>query len=1718
MLQQLATACKETAHRIAVPPLQDIVSAGEALLFTPELQHLLDRLPDCKLHNHYGPTESHVITSHLVTDRDLRSLRESPIGKPISNSQVYVLDAQRKPLPPGIPGDLWLAGDCLAHGYVDRPEWTESRFMHVSLPLVGTKRMYQSGDTARWNNHGELLYLGRSDDQVKHRGVRIELGEIEARLLEHPGIAQAAVAIQSTSDGLQRLCAYYVVRDGVPASHGDLQAFLRQRLPDAMIPNAWAALESLPLTASGKLNRRALPIDIAWQTDSMEYVPPCTPMESALAEIWMELLKVERVGATDHFFALGGHSLMAARMRSRLMHNLGCNIPLRQIFEFPVLRDLANSLEVSDSDHASRVSKDLIPRTGATRGPLSCSQARLWFLESLSGGVSNTYNLNYACKLLGALDANCLRQCFEEWIARHQILRTRYVQEEGEILQEVLDSVPIDWHEEHLDSVSPEDALSRCESILSARSQHVFDLTRGEVVRATLVKCDPEVHVFSITIHHIAFDGGSISIFLQELSDSYRHRRHGQPMQTPDATLQYLDYAIWQRSSLADPSIEESLEFWKTSLKGLKPLELPQDTPCPEEATNHGDSVPLYFDREVVAALKQLGQSCNATLQMTLMASFQMLLGRIAGTDDLAVGTATANRNMPQLEQLVGFIANTVLVRTKLDWNTSFRELLQRVQRTSLDVYAHEDLPFDYLVEHLHPDRASNRLPLVQALLQVLPSEVHTLQLPGIAATEFPVGVTSSRFELEAHLWEHDDELTGFLVYSTDLFQRSRMQALADRWSSLIHQISKDPNRKLGEFDVLLPREREPLLMECNQTQRDLPAGSVAEVFQDVAERFGQQIALIDGEQSWSYEELNRASDRWAAELQQRGVRTGDAVAMLLPRSPQMIVAMLAILKAGGCYVPLSPEDPPQRLAFLLQRSQAALVLTDDSHGVPLPQIDIPTLAMNSTEPLGTPPYRDEKRPVGGQSDARPQPHDLAYVLFTSGSTGEPKGVCVEHRSILRLVFGNDYAKFGPDRVLLQLAPAAFDAATFEVWGALLHGATLVLAPPDRVPDLATIGSLIQKHRVTTLWLTATLFNQWIEEAPESLRSVEEILTGGEALSVPHIRMAQQRLGPSVQLINGYGPTECTTFATCYRIPFPLQERVRSIPIGRPIGNTMAWVVDERLNLVPPGTVGELLLGGQGLARGYLANDAMTQSRFIPAPWPEVSGERAYRTGDLVRWNAEGNLEFLGRMDDQVKLRGFRIELGEIESHLMTHPDVQRCVVIITEDAHQQSTLAAYIVPSDANHFAPTEIREHLRERLPSYMVPTAYVSIDHIPIKENGKVDAKRLPPIDANTVLGSLEAVPPRNETERQMLELWMDVLGKTGFGVMDGFFDLGGHSLLAVKLFAKIEKQFGVKLPLAVLFQHATVAQLADQLSKATNKTKWVDIIPLSEARGDHPLYLFPSLGGELLHLRPLVDAMEGSISIVGLQPILSEEYVALARDLQATAAKFVEAIQTRQPHGPYRLAGFSYGGMLAFEVARQLSRSGEKVDYLAILDTGPCRDGQPMQLQDQFAWGAAVLRNLPGWIVCEWKHTPWSVIVSSAKRKGRFAIRWLRSLGKAKTTYDDIFESPRIASRDVSILRSCFEAFAKYITDMTTTEISQHGRYAGPLHVFRTRIQALMSGAQNDLGWSRCAVNVNVHLLPGNHEMVFTHPSLEELANELERGLRQLDSPSEQQRRS
>jgi amino acid adenylation domain-containing protein len=1408
LVNTVPSAIAELVRNGPLPASVETVSlAGEAL--SRELVEQLYGLETVKkVINLYGPSEDTTYSTYALIKRGEKGI--PAIGRPLANTQVYVLDSAGQPVPVGVTGELYIGGAGLGRGYWRRPELTAERFVPDCLGGTRGGRLYRTGDLVRYREGGVLEYLGRADHQVKVRGYRIELAEVEAALRKHEQVRDA-VAIVSEEGSEKRVVAY-IVRKEEEATAADLRAWLRKRLPEYMVPQAFVMLEELPMTANGKVDRRALPAaKEAESGNGAEVIAPRTETEAAVAEMWREVLRLERVSVDDNFFEVGGHSLLATRVMSQVRKRLGVEVELRIFFEDATVEGLANQIDLAKKSAPVLNAQSIkpVPRTG--NPPLSFAQKRLWFLNQLEPD-NTAYNMPAALRLTGNLNIDALEKSLTEIVRRHEVMRTIFVIEDDEPKQIILPPQPIRISLIDLSCLSTHDREGEAMRLAKAEAQQPFELGVGPLVRLTLLRLEAEEHMLLLTVHHIVFDGWSTGVLISELTALYRAYESGHDSPLAELPVQYADYAVWQREWFQGEESEQLLSYWKRQLAdATEALNLPSDKPRPAVRSTDGARQSFHVSPEVVLKLKMLGQKEGATLFMVLLAAFQVLLSRYTAQTDVMVGVAVSNRNRAEIEGLIGFFVNMLVMRGDLSGDPNFREYLGRVREVALESYAHQDVPFETLVESLPLGRSLNRTPLFQVAFVLENAPKGELELAGMKLSRVEVDADRAHFDLTLSLSETESGgLTAAINYSTDLFYAATIERMQEHFKTLLEGIVARPQQRLSELPLLTPDEQHQVLFDWNHCPAlSAPPLCIHQLFEEQAALTPQAIAVISADAQVTYAELNQRANQLARYLRILGVGPEVSVGLCLERSVEMVVALLGILKAGGAYVPLNSHYPLERRTFMLADANISVLITEQALLDAFPAYEGRVVCVDrETEIIGE---QAEENPVNLTSSG-----NLAYINYTSGSTGQPKGVSLVHRGVVRLVKQTKYASFDPEEVFLQLAPITFDASTFEIWGSLLNGARLVIMPPHP-PSLQEVGEAIEQYEVTTLWLTSGLFNLMVDERLEDLKSLHQLLAGGDVLSVAHVKKFLAEAG-DCRLINGYGPTENTTFTCCSTMQGGSVNG--SVPIGYPIAHTEVYIFDDHQRPVPIGVSGELYIGGEGLARGYLNAHELTAEKFVPHPYSKQGGERLYRTGDLVRHRPDGSIEFLGRRDRQVKVRGFRIELGEIEIILGQHPNVREVVTMVHEDAAvDYKRLAAYVVAAEGQgSLAPAKLRQYLMARLPDYMVPQDFVVLGELPLTANGKVDRDALLSI-ALRERGDSELTEPRTETERAVAEMWSDVLGVAGpVSVDDNFFFVGGHSLLATRMILQVRKRFGVDVKLRSFFQQATVEGLASFIELA------------------------------------------------------------------------------------------------------------------------------------------------------------------------------------------------------------------------------------------------------------------------------------------------------------
>ncbi|HKX31469.1 MAG TPA: amino acid adenylation domain-containing protein [Blastocatellia bacterium] len=1686
----------EGAAGVGALCLRAVIFGGEAL----EFQHLkgwLERHGDeaPQLINMYGITETTVHTTYRrVTSADLRDDVGSLIGWPLANIRRYVLDDRMEPVPPGVVGELYVGGGGVARGYLGREDLTAERFVPAGHDRERGERMYRTGDLARYLGDGDLQYLGRRDHQVKIRGFRIELGEIESVLLHHEAVREAVVIVREGAGGDRSLAAFLTETGGRTLTTGELRTYLKQRLPDYMVPATFVTMEKLPQTPNGKLDRQALriPEEARGEGQAVE-AGPRTPVEEILIGFFEEVLRLGPIGVGDNFFEIGGHSLLATQIISRIRSVFGIEIGVRSIFEEPTVEGLARRIDEIMKDEQVRQVPPLVRRPREGRLPLSFAQQRLWFVEQLDPG-SAVYNCPAAVRLKGRLDLAVLESVFNEIVKRHEVLRTRI---------EVVDRIPVqvieEWEDRSLSITdltgwAPAERETEMRRIAGEEARTGFDLKRGPLLRVKVIKLVGEdEHVVLFNMHHIVSDGWSMGVLVREVCALYESMSegHGSPLPAPE--LQYGDYAVWQRQYLTGEVLARETGYWKEKLRDAEMLQLPADYSRPAAPSHRGGWERIEIGRGLSEGLAKLGRPEGATLYMVLMAAFKMILMRYSGQIDLSVGTAIANRTRRELEGVIGFFVNTLVMRTDLGGNPTFRELVRREREVALEAYAHQEVPFEKLVEEINPERNLSRSPLFQVKLVLENTGRERLKINGLQVEGIKEETCAAKFDLLMMLTQSEEGIVGRLEYSQDLFQGETVRRMARHYVQALNEVALDADQRIETLELMTEAERTQLLEEWNRSEpEDGRSLLIPELFGAQARSKPDCMAAVCGDQRLSYGALEQRANQLGHHLRNLGMGPESIVGLYLERSVDMLVGLLGILKAGAAYLPLEVGQPAERVGMVLMDSGAGAVVTMREVADSLPIERSRKVLLDE----------DWGRIAESDSVAPPvsiAPENLAYVIYTSGSTGKPKGVMVHHEGLLNYTHAmcRRLQLDAGNRNGLQFATVSTIAADLGntcIYPSLVSGGCLQILNYEVATDAARFGEYLEQHPIDVLKIVPTHLNGLLSAPTRGLKMLPEkyLILGGEALPSELVELVRAERG-DCEVINHYGPTETTIGSLTMRPGGSGAGKSGTIPIGRPIANTRIYILDRQLKPVPVGVRGELHIAGAGVSRGYLGRPELTAERFIPNPFTDRAGDRSYRTGDLVRYLSDGNVEFGGRNDSQVKIRGYRIELGEIEAVLSEHRAVRQSVVIATGESEKSGTrLAGYIVVEGAQA-TPAELKSYLRERLPDYMVPATLTVLKEMPITANGKIDRRRLPSlIDPRQ---SMEAgfVAPRDSLELQLVQIWEQVLGVQPIGVRDNFFELGGHSLLAASLMARIQEALGRELPLSALFQGGTVEYLAAILREEAGSILWSGPVKLQDSGSRRPLFFVHPGGGNVLCYFELARSLGADQPFYAFQSAGLYGEQTPHTSIEEMAAHYLKALRTALPDGPYLLGGWSLGGIVAYEMAQQLIAQGQQVGRLLLLDTSASsivKDEAEFEEDD-----AELLRMLLS--------DPLSISDEELRPiQGENRIRYI--LRKA---IDMRLLPPGIevaqARSFLAVYRANVKAMLKYVPQP----------YPGSMTLFKAAIQPAgpapdestdrrRKARDRSMGWKRLAGGgVQIIEVPGDHLTMVKKPQVETLARRI-----------------
>ncbi|MCP3742679.1 amino acid adenylation domain-containing protein, partial [Rossellomorea sp. BNER] len=1414
---------------------------------------------DIEIVNRYGPSENTVETT---TMRHVERNDKILIGKPIANSKVYIVDEDHNILPIGVPGEICIGGSRLARGYLNKPELTKEKF--IENPFEKGQRMYKTGDRGKWLDDGSIEFLGRKDNQVKIRGQRIELKEIEDRLLRHPDVKEAVVYAEKNAELDQYIMAYVV---GSTAIISDIKNYLKESLPHYMVPSYIMLLEKMPLTNNGKIDFRSLPKpDVNESVNS--YVAPRNNIEKELAILWQEILAVDKVGIDDNFFDLGGHSLKANVFISKLHKNVNVELPIKDLFMNPTIRAIS-SVVIERREK----SYEMIPICKENEYyETSAAQKRMYMIQQLENGTA--YNMPSLFEVKGEVDYGRIEETFQKLVNRHDPLRTFFDDVNGEIVQKIYPDQPF--------TMERRDRRGWMVEALAKDFVRPFELNKAPLFRVEIAELEETTYLM-VDMHHIISDGVSIERLFSEFLKLYS----GEELEP--LRIQYKDFAAWQNGFLKSDELKKQEDYWIQQFTGDIPvLNLPYDFERPLMQSFEGEHLSFSLNEGLTEGLRGIAKKTGTTMHMVLISAFYILLSKYSGQEDIVVGTPVAGRPHADLQNIMGMFVNNLALRNKAEGRKSFLEFLEEVKQNSLLAYENQSYQFEDLIDKLEVNRDTSRHPLFNVMFNMS----HAIQeaereYKGLHLEQIQRESHISKFDLTLHITEQESTINGNIEYCTRLFKKETVERMVLHFNEIVTSICQNNEAKLHQINMMTESEKQQILHEFNKTKTNYPREkTIVELFEEQAEKRPGHKAVIFETQHITYKDLNQKADQLAAALRKKGVHSGTVVAIMIESSIEMVIGILGILKAGGAYLPIDKSYPTERIHYMLRDSNAQVLL---STGSDQESIDF------SGERLDV---EDERLYQGDISSVRcgGSPLDLAYIMYSSGSTGKPKGILVEHRNVVRLVKNNEFIQFEENDAILQTGSLVFDATTFEMWGALLNGLSLYLVNREIILSADALEKEISSQSISIMWLTVALFNQLAQEKPAMFRKLRYLIVGGDALSAKHINLVKRNCN-NIKILNGYGPTENTTFSTTFQID---KEYEAAIPIGKPISNSSAYIVDSHGELLPVGIYGELYLGGDGVARGYLNQPELTSEKFIQNPF--VPGEKLYKSGDIARWQNDGNIEFAGRADHQVKIRGFRIEIEEIERRLLSHPSIKEAMVLAKENEQNEKYLCAYVTLDKV--IDKSILKDYLKEKLPDYMVPAYMLEVESFPLTTNGKIDKKSLPEAThLDLIHGDYAA--PRTKTEEQLVAIWNEVLSVGEIGIDDNFFELGGNSLKASLMVNKIHKEMNKIMPLRTFFENASIRTISRYIDNSMNKT-----YKKIEAAGHKDYYKVSSVQKRMYTLQqidhksttyniPTVFELGGLIDKARIEKTfrkLIERHEALRTSFKTVNGEIVQAIQS------------------------------------------------------------------------------------------------------------------------------------------------------------------------------------------------------------------------------
>lgn len=1608
---------------------------------------------------------------------------------------------------PNQVGEIWVSGLSVAQGYWQKSELSAETFS-AQLADFPDKTFLRTGDLG-FLHDGELFIAGRLKDLIiiqgrNHYPQDIELTTEQAHPALQPG-GSAAFSVEVDGQGEKLVVVQEVRRTALrKVDFDEVIRAIRVAISEVHEIQPYAVVlvkpTVVPKTSSGKVQRfvcrrqfleGTLKSVATWSrqtqaTTEASFIPhrPGSHIEAALVEMWKEVLDVDDVGVSDDFFQWGGDSLSAMQILSRIENVFGVELALSDLFEFTTIEKLARHIETVL--HTSTPIEPIVIKPVSRENPLptAFSQERMWFVQQLQP-ENSAYNIVIPVRLTGNLNMNALEWALHQVIQRHESLRTIITTIAGVAYQVILPQInltPKIVDLRHLPENEREAALFNLAEEHAARP---FVLDKSPLLRVLLVRWQDDVHFVQITVHHAVFDAWSTSILGREIVQLYESRINGHAPVLPDMTIQYADFAAWQRQWIRGEFLQSQLNYWVKKMKDVPALSLPTDRPRPPEQTYYGTFQSIEPSADVFDAIRRLSRTHNTTPFMVFMAAFQTLLYRYTGQIDFAVGTPIANRHNLAGENIIGTLVNTLVFRADLSGKPTFSQLLQTVRQTALEAYAHQDLPFEKLVLETKPDRKLSYAPLFQVMLDYINVPVPNQTFAGLTWELMDVDRHGAQFDMTLAVLDTKETRRISVEYNTDLFDATTITRFLEHYQILLTSIVKNPDTPISQLPILSPQEKHTLLTVLNDTQVAYPKNTlVHQLFEIQAAKNPEKVAVIFQGQSLTYGALNARATQLAKYLQRQGVTPGQYVGIALHRSLDMVVAVLGILKAGGAYLPLDPAFPPKRLAYMLEDSRAEIIVTQTDLADWLAEIAPASaseiICIDANWQIYVPPH--SKIRMYAVDSRKP-----AYIIYTSGSTGNPKGVQVSHQNVVNFLHAmQEQPGFTADDHILSVTTLSFDISVLEIFLPLVTGASLEIVSGETTRNGKALVRQLNAANATVMQATPVTWRMMIQAGWQGSPRLKA-LCGGEALPVD---LATQLLPRVDELWNMYGPTETTVWSTVMHI-----QNASKITIGHPIANTQIYILDEEYQPVPIGVVGELYIGGDGVTIGYLHQEALTAERFLKNPFIPVAEARMYRTGDLARYLPDGNIEFLGRVDHQVKVRGFRVELGEIESILSTHPDVRQVVVFAL---HSQQ-LAAYIVTQSGSPLATHDIRHFLQLHLPDYMIPAYFLFVDEFPLTPNGKVDRKKLPVPEHIHLNTEHTFIAPRTPTEKKLVEIWERLLSVEPVGVTDDFFEIGGSSLLALQLFERIEATFHVSLPLSGLFRGATIEYLAALIEESDDS--WSPLVPIQPEGDTPPFFCVHGITGDVLWFRELASHLAPDYPFYGIQALGLDGKSPPFSDIEKMAAYYLDEIQKIQPEGPYFLGGASFGGTVALEMSQQLLKQGHQVGLLVIFDHYPpnITSNAKYNVVQQVVAGWRMLSNVPRWVY-NFGHLDFTAMVARVRRKINIIIKRYSTREKMQHQRS----TGMVNAEDLIDYAASLPEYRKQLIEEHYRAISayQPQPYAGRVLLFRAKAQSLFNHTDPVFGWRTLAGNgVEVKDIPGSHERIFTAPNVETLAYEL-----------------